>query len=400
MSDTATFLAEISSSHRAFDKARSLYAKEVAPEFSALVLLKPSETDLSRILAWMLNPRESHCQGAAFLHSFLDAFGIDRSQVQDHEVSVRCEEVIEENGRVDISIKLGRTRKIVVENKPFAADQRDQLKRYLDHVGPSGYVIYLPGEPREPTEFSISEERRQLSREEGRLIESSWVALIPFFERCANLSAAPRVRRFIEELPRYVTAQFQGITDMTETLHLISQMTSTPAAIEASFLVANSLEVAKKELLRKLGNDVQKKLSREWNVTNELDDPKSKTLWISYPGLSLEFYAGFETNKYGLFSYGLGWVEEVKKLRSSDVQRILRQHPAGSGATLEYPWWSWADEEGGMNLPRDWAVDHRPWQMILDGTAADRISNAAQSLFVMASSIHEEVRALSSNPQM
>ncbi len=388
MVDSASFLAEVIGSHRAFDRARQLYSAEVAPEFNAISLLQPSELDLSRALAWMLDPSESHCQGAAFLFSFLDIFKIDRAGLGAHDIIVRKEEYIGENGRLDISIRLGKTRVVAIENKPFAPDQKQQLARYLDHIGDSGHVIYLPGEPREPSEYSISTNARVASQRTGRLIESSWVSLLPYFEHCRTLSKAPRVTHFLEELPRYIAKQFQGIEDMTETLNLVSQMTGSADAIEASFLVSNSLEVAKKQMLRKLGDDLSGRLPQGWLLVNEFNDPKGKALYIEYPRAKLYFYAAFENNRYGSFNYGLGWLESAKKMKPSEVQKVLEEFPLKANSTLpDYPWWKWADDEDGLDLPRDWGVDHRPWQRILDGTTSLSLWNAAVLLQPLAEAL-------------
>lgn len=60
----------------AFAKAKELYHERLAPDFNPFDFIEPNEIRLSRILAWLLNPRTSHGQGGRFLDAFLARLGI------------------------------------------------------------------------------------------------------------------------------------------------------------------------------------------------------------------------------------------------------------------------------------------------------------------------------------
>ena len=88
----------------------------------------PGETTHSRLLAFFLDPRASHGQGALFLVEFLRLLKIS----EPDRVSPYPWIVTAEIGRVDVLIKRARPHTVVViENKSnYATDQPNQLYRY------------------------------------------------------------------------------------------------------------------------------------------------------------------------------------------------------------------------------------------------------------------------------
>ena len=65
-------LRTVSERQRGFAQARRLYSDRLAPEFNPFDFIAPNEIKLSRILAWLLNPKEKHGQGARFLRLLPD----------------------------------------------------------------------------------------------------------------------------------------------------------------------------------------------------------------------------------------------------------------------------------------------------------------------------------------
>lgn len=62
-------LRTVSERQRGFAQARRLYSDRLAPEFNPFDFIAPNEIKLSRILAWLLKPKENHGQGALFASS-------------------------------------------------------------------------------------------------------------------------------------------------------------------------------------------------------------------------------------------------------------------------------------------------------------------------------------------
>ena len=117
----------------------------------------------SAIIAELLNPEGLHGQGDVFLKSFLKSEKIvgkykeisNREHFDDFEVSKEFS-IFNNNGRIDILIQTYDTC-IAIENKIYAPDQNEQLKRYNDFS--KSPVIYLTldgGEPGESTRGNLS----------------------------------------------------------------------------------------------------------------------------------------------------------------------------------------------------------------------------------------------------
>ncbi|WP_345236816.1 PD-(D/E)XK nuclease family protein [Hymenobacter saemangeumensis] len=88
----------------------------------------PGETTHSRLLAYFLDPLQSHGQGDLFLIEFLRLLGIDQPETVPFHPWI----VTAELGRVDVLIKRTEPHTVVViENKSnYAEDQPNQLYRY------------------------------------------------------------------------------------------------------------------------------------------------------------------------------------------------------------------------------------------------------------------------------
>ena len=123
----------------------------------------------------LLNPNGSHGQGGLFLNSFIQEL-IPQEKRKHFELNNFSNyNIIEEkpihNGRIDIYIhSLDPKRKfnIIIENKLFAGDQQDQIKRYYKflHGGKELkndeiMIFYLTITGVDPSAFSIEEELRE-----------------------------------------------------------------------------------------------------------------------------------------------------------------------------------------------------------------------------------------------
>ncbi len=105
------------------------------------------ENKHSAIIAELLNPQGSHGQGAIFLEAFLAPLKLDIDFLFDEGASVSTEYVTP-HGRIDILITNPHGQALIIENKIYAQDQPEQLKRYdqyaRDKYGEAQYaILYL-----------------------------------------------------------------------------------------------------------------------------------------------------------------------------------------------------------------------------------------------------------------
>ena len=106
----------------------------------------------SALIGELLNPNGSHGASSLFLKAFLEVMGIEEGYLDYESCSPKIlERVIgsvteNEGGRIDIIIEDGK-HAVIIENKIYAPDQKNQLLRYHNYGKkkfPKGYeLLYL-----------------------------------------------------------------------------------------------------------------------------------------------------------------------------------------------------------------------------------------------------------------
>ena len=165
--------------------------------------LHADENAHSRILMKLLQFNED--KSFPILDSFLKELEITENITNPEFTS-------DSSDRIDLLIK-DEKYAIIVENKIHdAIDQENQLNRYIEEVERKGfdslYIIYLTKDGREPTNGSLSEERKRRLKIEGRFYSLSYKDnILPWMEErilpiCRieeeNLSSA--LRQYIDHL--------------------------------------------------------------------------------------------------------------------------------------------------------------------------------------------------------
>jgi hypothetical protein len=97
------------------------------------------ELSHSDLLAWMLNPKESHATGSVMLKAFLhaayqEANGIItfNDYLNWHYEDAR---ILREDGRIDLTIEFSTSKMVIgIENKIWAGESEKQLERYQQHL--------------------------------------------------------------------------------------------------------------------------------------------------------------------------------------------------------------------------------------------------------------------------
>lgn len=238
---------------------------ELAYRFNVLDYIRTSELGLSRVIADLLDPCATHGQRTRFLDTFLR--GLQRSsekrgrplditrdygnkwEVADDTVRVQVERTIPPGRRrLDISVQFegddGRLRCLAIENKPYAGDQKHQIRDYLDFMekeygGKEGdqptnhLLIYLSRTGELPSEWSV--EKKRLAREiaeydfavmgyameaagdsdkdekeprESRLLLD--YSLAEWFAACRRESDVERLRNFLRDAEAFCRQHFGG----------------------------------------------------------------------------------------------------------------------------------------------------------------------------------------------
>ena len=130
------------------EKVRKEESRKRGERFNMFEMLGVAHYEVthSKIIAGFLNPQGSHGQGDLFLRLFLQTIeNKDEIYADASNAKVYTEYGKGVDGRLDIFIEIG-SHSIIIENKVYAGDQPEQLKRYNDFAkekyGEGSYMIY------------------------------------------------------------------------------------------------------------------------------------------------------------------------------------------------------------------------------------------------------------------
>ena len=196
--------------------------------------LTSSELFHSSFIAQILNPQGSHGQGDSFLQLFLSKIPeIGETLLLPFETSSASvyTEYVTPEGRIDILITNNAGQAIIIENKIYALEQPDQIKRYQkyasDKFGKGNYVvIYLS---------LFGSDSETVDKSKTYLPISYKDDIATWIEACIRNSAKfPGIREvFIqyEQILNILTNQIMDQTDKNELLELLMEKPEVSKAI-------------------------------------------------------------------------------------------------------------------------------------------------------------------------
>lgn len=152
------FFCELSSRNSVFTDLKRQSDRFLSSEFSCFKYLSLDENSMSDYIGLILDPSGVHGQRELFLNLFIDYLhqkgieGVPRLQYL-----IKREQWA--NGRIDIFLHC-RDTAIIIENKPYTVDQKDQLRRYFEYICntyKNVFMLYLSA-ANEPSIYSIPED--------------------------------------------------------------------------------------------------------------------------------------------------------------------------------------------------------------------------------------------------
>lgn len=135
-----SFSEEVNDLFDSFEDAFKRYLEENASHPPAVNVWEIADFGLDevrncRLLRWLLDPKESHCQGTRFLRCLLDQMGEQLSLEEMERVVVKREvSTAEADSRLDILVECDSFL-ICIEAKIQAHESEEQLVRYFETVG-------------------------------------------------------------------------------------------------------------------------------------------------------------------------------------------------------------------------------------------------------------------------
>lgn len=299
----------------------------------------------SPLLAELLNPKGSHGQGALFLRRFLARFEIapfdaESAQIlKEYRIGPRTDD---DGGRIDILIRDGSSRVVMIENKIYAGLQQNQLGRYREYAS-KGTLIFLtlngdiPAEP--PPNLRCISYRTDI---------------VGWLQDCRKEAVnAPYVRETISQYIRLV----QKLTQQNTSTRMNQELIKAVLHDQESFLAYTELCNAASDVRVEITKNLFEKLQ---GVAKEFDvqlAPPFGELWERYGGFDFSnarlqtnnIRIGFEfeeTSFRGLI-FGFNYVDPQKG--SPIAQRIKELFKAEFDrveTTPAWPAWSWWEQYG------------------------------------------------------
>lgn len=196
-----------------------------------IIELQISEVRLhSAILTDLLNPSGSHGQGDLFLKIFVKRHGITnfdtKSAIAEYEKNTGfLNSDYTKGGRIDILVTDKYRKHIIVENKIFAGDQKNQLLRYYN-FDQNAHLFFLTLFGTKPSDYSTN---NAISEDQYKIISYSY-DIIGWLEECKREAVSLPIIR--ETVVQYINLL----------KHLTNQSAGQKMKVEIKKVIANNLD--------------------------------------------------------------------------------------------------------------------------------------------------------------
>lgn len=325
--------------------------------------LRLSELRLSRFFAYLLDPKAGHDQGSLFLNAFFDqlkgkkslSFSTDCPHIELNQdnVNIETEVSIKDRRRIDILIEDDHWI-IGLENKPYAYDQKDQLKDYSNGIkkkakkgNKNWIVVYLSDQ--EPCKESIP----QQSEHRNKIFvfnSSDWIECLTktcLQQMDANHWIHGLVNQYVayldqqlkeQDMPKWYDELIENEVDRLNVFKIANQIGSIKEKIRSEFL----------KHLRKDLNDISR------YKDNVYPRDYKNNVYLSHPKTKCQI--NLVLNKWGYLETGY-WIPQDL---SSDFKNALHQkikerfQPKRVYKEKESLTWFPDDEEGQTHEIRSW----------------------------------------------
>lgn len=356
-------------------------AVTTAPNFTPMIFLDTREKGLSRILAWLLDPRGSHAQGGAFLSAFLAWLDLDDEWFVGVETAkVLLEAPTNASGRggyIDVLVRMNG-RMLAIENKPTAIDQHKQVERYLADLSArklAGHcLLYLSGNGSDPSGWSIRPDRLERETEAGTLEVRSYGDLVEWLKACDAVCRAPPVNMMLQGLIKYVRREFEGLSNIEEATAIAAEVCGSPTKLDAALSLFEAEALVRAAVMKKLTGMLKREVSnhRGWRMLgSDLGPTKHSNLVI---GLSPDATIGFgvqfaQANHRWLF---FGATSLDNRTLPRGVKTALQALVGSKNGDTSWPVWKRVGPNDRF-FPLNQQTDREFWLAAHDGRLATMI---------------------------
>ncbi|OOF77742.1 hypothetical protein BKG96_07570, partial [Rodentibacter caecimuris] len=240
--------------------------------FNPFQFMQTNEMGLSKIIRFLLDPKETHGQGDLFLNSFLKF--INKHQFLAYEkVNIYLEKPTKGNRRHDIFIEGWLDNKrvwvISIENKlQGAIDQNNQMKDYaedlISYSEESYFLIYLPIFGDSPPKESISEEQWSDLVHNKKAMVLSASMIIKWLD--STVIVSPAIKKFCNDFKKFLSEDIMGNTQNTN--ELIECLINNDKALFSALTVLETKETLYEKLIAILIEQLKIRFNRYTSLVN------------------------------------------------------------------------------------------------------------------------------------
>lgn len=336
------------------------YECRVADDFSPIELFSPNEPDISKVLAYFLDPRAAHAQGTLFLDEFCNAvrklspisetsasnplpefFKLTLNTIVDTEVADP------ESGRMDILICDSKNA-LCIENKPWANDQENQLLRYGQKLQKQGFenwlLIYLCNH--EPSQNSTNDSEEILKH----TVQLSFSTMGNILLTAARKTQAPSVKYFVEVFAKYLKQNIAGEPKMDD--EQIKQFIK--GNINSAKVISETFEKLSEDTWNDFCNVLREQCQQKYNGSLAFENKSDiRTLrtrcHFRFKPNGKNWSISFEkshTNRLQDFYWGVTVNEKVNDAERTSITLAMNKlFRTGDKPERWWPWWVWGKDE-------------------------------------------------------
>ena len=388
---------------------KSNYESRLADDFSPIELLSLNEPDISKVLAYLLDPKASHAQGTLFLDEFCNTVQklspiseasesnpLPESFRLTSDTMVSTEVADSKSGRMDILLWDSKNA-LCIENKPWASDQDGQLWRYGQELQDKGFqnwlLIYLCDH--EPTKNSTQKDEKILKH----TVQLSFSLMATILLTAAHKAQALNVRYFVEIFAKYLKQNIAGEPKMTD--NQIEQLIKDN--INSAKVISEAYERQSKTSWNNFCTVLEKQCQQKYNGSVVFEKrvdihtlrtrchfrfkPTNRNWYISFekrhPSRLRDFYWGINVN---------GEVNETERAHITSAMNELFK--ASDTPERWWPWWVWG-KEGTDTVPTDLAffplnLDEQKW---MDAMSSQDGGELAKIVWCILDRIMQAIKA-------
>jgi len=323
----------------------------------------------SALLGDLLNPRGSHGQGKAFLEKFLDLIAHSAPQLDPDTTEVFLEYHIgsvtnDSGGRIDILLRDQSKKQIAIENKIYAGEQPNWIRRYqnfLSEFSDESELYYLTLDRQEPQDGSDADKKSVECLTYGEDI-IQWL-----FECRKEATETPIVRESITQYVHLIQSLTGQNPNQKMNEEIINLALKDRGNLEATLRIAQSESSIYQGLVDKLKEPLSNYQGIYFNHPLLLDNGLNITLQFGGPRLKD-------------CSFGFAFSEKTTELGASEGFVKLLHQKFQSKFLSDYEineWWvgsfSWAEYP-------DWGLDVFEDIISGDNSFATKINDQVKSL--------------------